>query len=165
MKSNLTYSNPNIVAAEYFIDAVGDFGKGKAVTVSTQSNSAIIDVLADLKDLTVGNHKFYVRAKDNNGQWSMIQKVDFQVILNTALLSLSENEKLTLYPNPATSSFKVKGIVSYATLSLYNMNAKLLLTKTFTDNETISVSTLPKGIYVVKISTKEGVIEKKLVKN
>jgi len=165
MKSNLTSSNPNIVAAEYFIDAVGDVGKGKAVSVSPQSSSVIIDVLADLKDLTAGNHTFYVRVQDSNGQWSMIQKVDFQVTINTAVISLSDNEKLILYPNPTTESFRLKGIESKATLTLYSLKGEALLTKQFTDNEPISVSSLPKGIYTLKIQTTTGVVEKKLVKN
>jgi len=165
MRSNFKISNPNIVAAEYFIDAVGDFGKGKAVTVSPQSNSVIIDVLADLKNLTLGNHTFYVRAKDNNGQWSMIQNLAFQVVTNTAFISLSDNEKLTLYPNPTIEGFRLKGIEGKATLTLYSMKGEVLLTKPFVENEAISVSKLPKGIYSLRIQTTEGVIEKKLVKN
>jgi len=165
MKSSLTSSNPNIVAADYFIDAVGDYGKGKAVAVSPQSNSVIIDVLADLVNLTLGNHTFYVRAKDNNGQWSMIQNVSFQVVATTAVINLTDNDKLVLYPNPAKSDFKIKGLEGKVTLSLFNLNGIQLLKKEFIDNETISVITLPKGIYMVKINTKEGLVEKMLIKN
>jgi len=39
-----------------------------------------------------------------------------------------------------------------------------LITEKVTDNKLISIGTLTKGIYVVKIITNEGTIERKLVK-
>jgi hypothetical protein len=75
------------------------------------------------------------------------------------------NSNITVYPNPTTSHIQIKGIEGKANLNVFGIDGKLLLIKAFTDNETISVSTLPKGIYLLKFSTKDGVIEKKLVKN
>jgi hypothetical protein len=42
---------------------------------------------------------------------------------------------------------------------------KTLLTKQITGNENISVSSLSKGVYILEITTNEGTIEKKILKN
>jgi hypothetical protein len=165
IKNNFTIANPNIVAAEYFIDSVGDFGKGKSVDIATQSQNMTINTLADLNGLSVGIHAFYLRAKDTNGQWSMIQNIPFQVIKNTAIIHLTDTEKLILYPNPASNNLHIKGFVGEAIVSLYNSNGNLLLKKGFVDSETISVSTLPNGLYILKIRSSQGEVEKKFVKN
>lgn len=155
---------PTVVMLEYFIDAVGYFGKGKSMLVTNPSMTVETDILADLKDVALGKHSFYVRAKDSNGQWGMIQKVDFEVINNTAVMSLSDNEKLLIYPNPTTDGFRFKGIESKAIVSIYSLNGECLLNKQFINNETISVSNLANGIYTLRIQTAEGVIERKLIK-
>lgn len=155
---------PTVVLLEYFIDSVGYFGTGKSMQITSPSMSVEADILADLKNISIGKHTFYVRAKDSNGQWGMIQKVDFEVINNTAVMSLSDNEKLLLYPNPTTDGFRFKGIESKAILSIYSLNGECLLNKQFINNETISVSNLANGIYTLRIQTAEGVIERKLIK-
>lgn len=71
---------------------------------------------------------------------------------------------ISLFPNPTTSHIQLKGIDGKVKLSLFSIDAKLLLTKEFAENETISICTLPKGIYMVRINTKEGIIEKILIK-
>ncbi len=72
---------------------------------------------------------------------------------------------VAVYPNPTTSHIQIKGIEGKANLNVFGIDGKLVLSKAFTDKETISVGTLAKGIYMIRISTAEGIIEKKLVKN
>ena len=75
-----------------------------------------------------------------------------------------DNTTIRLYPNPATDGFYVNGIEGTFLLYLFDINGRMLITEKVTDNKLISVGTLTKGIYVVKIITKEGTIERKLVK-
>jgi len=70
----------------------------------------------------------------------------------------------TVYPNPVTNGFRIKGIEGTSELRLTDLNGKVLLTKQVTGNETITVNNLPQGMYIVKIITSEGMIERKLVK-
>jgi PKD repeat protein len=67
----------NIIAAEYFIDTDPGYGLATQVSVSNPSADAEIEFLADLNGLAIGPHTLYVRAKDANGAWSMLQSVDF----------------------------------------------------------------------------------------
>lgn len=69
-----------------------------------------------------------------------------------------------LYPNPSSESFHVNGFDGNASLSLTDISGKVILTKQVSNNETISIDNLPKGLYVVKLITVEGIIERKLIK-
>jgi hypothetical protein len=72
--------------------------------------------------------------------------------------------KVVVYPNPITEAFRIKGLVGINSILLTDLNGKNLIQKQISNNETVSISTLPKGIYVLKISNKEGVEERKIVK-
>jgi len=69
-----------------------------------------------------------------------------------------------LYPNPITESFQINGMGGMGTMTLSDLNGRTLLLKQLTGNEIISVSMLPKGIYVTKLITIEGTIIRKVVK-
>jgi len=82
----------------------------------------------------------------------------------TSLTNQNTND-LVIYPNPVTSGFILKGFSGSISLSIYNLTGKLMITKVVNGQEQISLSTLPTGIYVVKLITVDRIIEKKLVKN
>jgi hypothetical protein len=69
-----------------------------------------------------------------------------------------------VYPNPVADGFYIKGLNEKGTLSLFDINGKMLLTKPVSDNDYIPISTIPKGLYIVKITTAAGTIEQKVVK-
>ncbi|MCD4729910.1 MAG: FG-GAP-like repeat-containing protein, partial [Bacteroidales bacterium] len=78
-KSNqtATVSEPlkDIVVMEYYFDV--DPGLGNGTPISFTSDSIIdININADVSGLTLGNHRFYVRTKDETGKWSLTYKQD-----------------------------------------------------------------------------------------
>ncbi|MGC9151662.1 MAG: leucine-rich repeat domain-containing protein [Microbacter sp.] len=82
---------------------------------------------------------------------------------NTAVSTTTVNP-IYLYPNPVTDGFFIKGLNGNDTLTLLDISGKTLLTKQISGNEYVSISTYPKGLYIVKIITAEGVIERKVLK-
>ena len=72
---------------------------------------------------------------------------------------------ISLYPNPATDYFQITGIEGTAFLTISDLHCKVLLSKRVIENEKISVSILPKGVFIAKINTSGFTIEKKLEKN
>ena len=82
----------------------------------------------------------------------------------TSIAKKPKIEDFKCFPNPVINDFRISGIEGMVTLMFTDLNGKILLTKQVTGNETISVNNLPKGIYIVKIITSEGVIARKLVK-
>ena len=68
-----------LVKAEYFVDADPGFGNGIPYPVSPapQVTNSVINLT--INGLSNGAHKLFIRALDENGIWSITNKVDFTV--------------------------------------------------------------------------------------
>lgn len=70
----------------------------------------------------------------------------------------------TVYPNPSTGNFTVESSsTDKQTLTMYDINGKVVLTQTITGKTTIDVANLSAGIYNLNIVGNEGVVNKKVV--
>ncbi len=65
-------SVPNIIAAEYFFDVDPGFGNGTPYTFATPSVQISQLMSLSSAGLTKGFHRLHIRAKDSNGNWSLI---------------------------------------------------------------------------------------------
>jgi hypothetical protein len=76
----------NITSAEYFIDSDNGFGQNTSIEINSggESNNVTLVFNAMLEDITTGMHKLYVRARDENGLWS---------ILSSQLIYVSETKE------------------------------------------------------------------------
>jgi hypothetical protein len=72
--------------------------------------------------------------------------------------------KYSIYPNPVADLFGVSGMKGTATVSIADMQGRVVLTKEVFANESISVSILPQGMYIVSLVNEEGKTELKLLK-
>ena len=95
-------------------------------------------------------------------QWSEFMNVE--EFSTTDVESININE-LSIYPNPVKDGFRVSGINGLTMLKLSDINGKVLLTKEINKNEYVSVSSLPRGMYIVKISSEGKEMEQKIIKN
>ncbi|WP_432410891.1 T9SS type A sorting domain-containing protein [Rasiella sp. SM2506] len=74
-----------------------------------------------------------------------------------------EENKIMLYPNPATTSFSVNSAHNIESILIYNMAGQEIKNlKGISTN--INISELANGMYVVKVQTSEGIISKSLIK-
>jgi len=75
---------------------------------------------------------------------------------------------LHAYPNPAYSTFQIKGIDDFQnyTVSIYNMYGQLIMQKQIVnENDIIHIENLSKGVYIVNLSSKNNVVTtSKLIK-
>jgi predicted ATP-grasp superfamily ATP-dependent carboligase len=70
---------------------------------------------------------------------------------------------LTIYPNPVKNDLFIKSDLPIKKVEIYSLTGSLIIT----DNnfiEKISVSTLSKGIYLLKVYTDKGVAISKILK-
>lgn len=79
---------------------------------------------------------------------------------NTAVNNIELSNQYSVYPNPTRSTVYVNGF-DIDEIELVSINGKSMLV---TDNQRIDLSTLPKGIYFAKITTKAGICLKKIEK-
>ena len=84
--------------------------------------------------------------------------------IKTSATITANRPVLNLHPNPAVDYFQISGFEDTALITISDLHCRVLLSKRITENEKISVSVLPKGIYIAKISTATFTVEKKLEK-
>jgi len=82
--------------------------------------------------------------------------------------NVSLESTFTVYPNPATNKISIENhsnLQGETNICIFNMNGALLQQEKFQSQNLIEmdVSTIAKGIYLIKIQTKAGVETKKLV--
>jgi N-acetylneuraminic acid mutarotase len=70
-----------------------------------------------------------------------------------------------IYPNPATDIIYLKGIKENSTINIYDINGTLRLTKLIGRDNSLDISHLYKGIYLVNITTSDFTKQCKLIKN
>jgi len=84
---------------------------------------------------------------------------------NTGIQNPSSNDiPKSVYPNPATDGFYIGLDGKNASVSIYNLNGMIVMSSNAVDKNLISISTLLPGMYIVKITTDECTVERKLVK-
>lgn len=74
------------------------------------------------------------------------------------------NENINIFPNPVSDSFNVSGLDGLSSVILTDINGKIILSKKISSSDLISTSALPKGLYVVKLFTRDGNAIRKIVK-
>lgn len=73
-------------------------------------------------------------------------------------------EKVVIFPNPATSAITIEGGEDYNTLFIYDQFGRMLIQRNVNESETVDISELPTGTYLVKLENKDRSYVSKLVK-
>jgi len=104
------------------------------------------------------------------GRWDYAKVFGFSIrcIKDSAeiVASLKETKKVSalyIYPNPVTNYLVVQP-EHPSTLTLYNAQGQLLLTKEINHTHTLNTSHLSKGIYFLRATNERGVYSQKVVK-
>ncbi len=108
----------------------------------------------------------YVPQGSKTAYQAASQWKDFMIIeeFSTAAAELIKADGLSVYPNPVTDEFQIHGIKGIATISVFDCNGKLLLNREVENNEYVSVKSLPKGLYIVRIISNSDMFERKLLR-
>ncbi|MFD0932025.1 T9SS-dependent M36 family metallopeptidase [Psychroflexus salinarum] len=71
-----------------------------------------------------------------------------------------------IYPNPAKESFSLSltnGNLANALVNIYDMNGKLILSRTSDNNQKVDIQTLNSGMYIVLVESESKTYTKKLI--
>ncbi|MCA0362994.1 MAG: hypothetical protein LCH67_03055 [Bacteroidetes bacterium] len=124
-KTNLPSATPNIVKLEYFIDADPGFGLANDLSITSgQSVTKALNIPLP-SNLPLGFHKFYIRAKDASGKWSVVYQQNF---FKTDILPAPPNIVKMEYfvdSDPGFGSATDFPITTSQTLNLENINFTL----------------------------------------
>jgi len=72
---------------------------------------------------------------------------------------------IAMYPNPSKDFITISGLYEKSTITIYDLNGKMVLQEKNYLNGTIDISNLRSAIYMVKIASDKNVLIIKLVKN
>ncbi|MGL4599482.1 MAG: T9SS type A sorting domain-containing protein [Bacteroidia bacterium] len=93
------------------------------------------------------------------------------VLCDLSILTSSDepvliNDDIVVFPNPASDAITVESSgMRITALELYDMSGRLLLLeKTSTNRNTISLENLAAGVYLLRITTEEGIISRKIIR-
>jgi hypothetical protein len=86
------------------------------------------------------------------GTWNITFNNLTKEYLFTDALSVNQFgiESVSVYPNPAATSFTIKG--EFANAQVYNISGQLVKSFTSTDNNQFSIADLSAGLYLVKVA-------------
>ena len=94
---------------------------------------------------------------DNDGDTDIasIAYADDKVnVFNNQLITLDIEElnltKISMFPNPTNEVLQFKGFINDFTVSVFDIMGKVIMTKTLQFNESLNVSQLKSGIYLLK---------------
>jgi photosystem II stability/assembly factor-like uncharacterized protein len=94
-----------------------------------------------------------------------IMKTTSGGMVNTNPIFLS-NSSINIYPNPSSDFITINNNSEHATLQLFDINGKLILTKRLSANENkLDISTIKNGLYIAKIISPDNVKTTKIIKN
>ena len=113
--------------------------------------SSAIETFTALMTGLAPNTTYHVRAYATNNSGTVYgNEVTFTTNAVTGF-SDATLSTLSIYPNPTTDNFFVKNLEGPATVNISDISGRLLLSKDVTAKETVTVSTLPNGVYLVTI--------------
>ena len=143
-------------------------------------NNVLIDIIGDLDGTDVFAKNKTLRRNsevegptidfDEQGEWTYYDTNDVSDIGNfNGTLSTNNNsilETYKIYPNPTNGNILYFNITKDVTVKMYNVLGKLIKTGTVnTQNNSLDISALSKGIYILKMKSENQFITKKLIKN
>jgi uncharacterized delta-60 repeat protein len=153
------FTTYNGVTENRIITLNTDGTKDTAFITGTGFNSDVYSIkqLADGKILVGGNFTTY---KGDNSSAFLI-KLHTEQSLSTT--SFDAANAFVIYPNPVQNVLHLQSnnFTSIKAVKIYDLQGKVVLQET---NDTLNVSNLSKGLYIVKISTEEGEVTKKFIK-
>ncbi|WP_418122280.1 DUF5074 domain-containing protein [Chryseobacterium sp. PTM-20240506] len=136
-------------------------------TVKSNSNSGVVNAVINTNDelvLTPQNTGTSTVVISFNSNGKLVEK-SLVVNANLSTLGTADVRKLELgiYPNPATDVLNIKTQDKVLNTVVYDASGKIIPTQF--SNGQINVSTLTKGIYILKVVTDKAVYQQKFIKN
>lgn len=130
------------------------------IPITVVNEEQILETDQILKMTNLDNTLYFVANTKTSGEELYSVANELPVYLNTGNVKLeSQKLKLILYPNPATSFIKIKETaqVNVETFKIFDFTGKLLKSGKYSnENQTIDVSQLQTGNYIIEVTTKNG---------
>ncbi len=164
---SLKYVIPNYIVS----DIDGDQLSFSATTDKGNKLPAWIDFAANNLSLTLnptndnkGENKIFIYATDPKG---LIDSLEVDITVNyiqqVIEVAVLQDTKINIYPNPAIEFITIECPFLIKSIKLYDLNGRVVYNEIGNVN-TINVSGINKGIYILKAETDKMTIIEKIIK-
>jgi len=87
-------------------------------------------------------------------------------LLTNSIVETPANSNIIIYPNPVTNELKIKNIeCRIKNVEILDVTGKILTNRYVLLTNSINVSSLLQGVYLIKIYTDKGVVTERFIKN
>lgn len=76
----LTATAQNVMQAEYFVDSDAGVGNNTLIMLTNPQPDGSYNLNINLSGLTIGQHKLYIRTKDNDSNWSFTSRRNIEIV-------------------------------------------------------------------------------------
>ena len=84
---------------------------------------------------------------------SVIRKLTMEDVTSSSIETYDENAKIFIYPNPTSDKLNMSSETEQLVLvGIFTLNGQKLMQQQMSTSESIDVSSLAKGIYIIKIN-------------
>ena len=111
------------------------------------------------KLISFQNKLYIVGNTESSGSELYYAQTELPIYLSTTETKVdSQKTKLILYPNPASDFIKIKEkTIQPNSFAIYDLSGKIISTgKYFGENQSIDITLLNKGVYILEIKTQNG---------
>lgn len=89
-----------------------------------------------------------------------------QVVTTVASIENIDSDRIQIFPNPSSRVIFIQGLNVGAMIEIFDINGKKVFQQiSQSDINSIDIESLTKGIYILQITTQDGIFRKKIVKN
>jgi len=149
-------TNPNV----NHVTIIGNFG------VTTQSINPVFQQTGTWYDLLNNNATINVTNVNNT---ISLQPGEFKVYgssqVTLAVGNVNLEDIITIHPNPVRDAFKINALATK--VAVYDISGRLIKTfkGNFAENKSYDISELNSALYLIRITSDQGVLTKKIFKN
>ena len=84
---------------------------------------------------------------------SVIRKLTLEVVATSSIETYDENARIFIYPNPTSDRLNMASETEQQVMvRIFSLNGQVLMQRQMSTSESIDVSSLAKGIYIIKIN-------------
>ncbi len=100
------------------------------------------------------------------GEWLYLDNINISTSMTTGISSANTNGTLEVFPNPAFDNLTVKASENISSIQIINMLGKRVINIEQTNelSKKVDISTLPAGVYFVKVTTADSEKLMKVIK-
>jgi len=127
-----------------------------ATIITPLGNGEILREQFEYYDLATGNLPIFIHTKIDltlPGAPAQTSQLVLSKFGSSVIVGLNEGEisNLSIYPNPATDEFVVKGNFTTGKVTVYSAQGQEVVSQEISNGQSIQVSELTKGLYIVKV--------------